>query len=182
MNRFDHLREELISEKEVCDAGIFRLNELTVALPGGSEAKRSVIRHNGASCILPVDGNDFIFVAQYRTATGRIMLELPAGKLDGKGEDPYECAVRELEEETGLRAGKMQFMRKYIPAAGYSDEVIHIFHAEDLYSTYSHPDEDEFVEVVRINKDEAYEMCLDGRLEDSKTIIAILTYFAMQNK
>ncbi len=176
-NTYAHLSEQTISKKDIHDAGIFTLSEAEVILPDGKSAKRSVINHNGASCIIPVDGEDIIFVVQYRVAAGRLMLELPAGKLDSKNEDPYDCAKRELEEETGYCSDKITFLRKYIPAAGYSDEVIHIFTAEDLYKTQTHPDEDEFVEIERIPINRAYEMCLDGSVEDSKTIIGIMTYY-----
>ncbi len=174
---FTKLTEREISAGFIHDAKIFRLEEVRVILPDGNEAVRSVIRHNGAACILPVTGENIVLVAQYRVPAGRIMLELPAGKLDSVSEDPYDGAVRELEEETGFRAEKMEFLRKYIPAAGYSDEVIHIFVATGLYKTNTHPDEDEFVETILIPVEEAYEMCLDGRIEDSKTIIAVMTYY-----
>lgn len=176
-DNFQDLMEDIISEEDIYDAKIFELKKLTVKLPDGKEAPRCVIKHKGASCILPVDGDDIIFVVQYRAAIRRLMLELPAGKLDSEDEDPYDCAVRELEEETGYKAGEMIFLRKYIPAAGYSGEVIHLFVAKNLTKTYTHPDEDEFVSVVRIPVNEAYEMCLDGRIEDSKTVISVMTYY-----
>ncbi len=176
-NNFSGLEEKIISDEYIYDAKIFELRKLTVTLPDGNEAQRCVIKHKGASCILPVDGDDIIFVVQYRAAIGRLMLELPAGKFDSAGEDPYDCAVRELEEETGYNAGELVFLRKYIPAAGYSGEVIHLFVARNLTTTNAHPDEDEFVSIVRIPVEKAYEMCLDGRIEDSKTVIAVMTYY-----
>ncbi|MBR6801220.1 MAG: NUDIX hydrolase [Eubacteriaceae bacterium] len=176
-DRFSHLIEKTVSSQDVCDAKIFELKKLTVKLPDEKEAERYIIKHKGASCVLPIDGDDVIFVVQYRAAIGRIMLELPAGKLDSEDEDPYDCAVRELEEETGYNSRNMVFLRKYIPAAGYSSEVIHLYAATDLTRSAAHPDEDEFVDVVKIPMKKAYDMCVSGEIEDSKTVIAIMTYY-----
>lgn len=176
-NKFSHLNENIISSEDVFDAKIFDLKKITVTLPDKKEAERFIIKHRGASCILPVDGEDIIFVVQFRAAINRLMLELPAGKLDSIDEDPLDCARRELEEETGYNAAEMIYLRKYIPAAGYSSEIIHLYAAHGLTKSIAHPDADEFVDIVRIPFNKAYEMCLSGEIEDSKTIIAIMTYY-----
>jgi len=173
---YDDLNEKMLSSDSMYKGPVFEFRKSKVMLPDGKIVDRDIIVHNGACAVLPVDGNDIIFVVQYRAAVGRLMLEIPAGKLDKNDEEIISCAHRELSEETGYITGNMTFMLSYIPAAGYSSEVIHIYLAENLRESEAHPDEDEFVRTVRIPVDKAYEMCLKGEIQDSKTIIAILYY------
>jgi ADP-ribose pyrophosphatase len=155
---------------------IFDLERHTVRLPNGKEARRDIIRHNGASAIIPVtDDGGVILVRQYREGAGGFLLELPAGKLE-PGEDPAVCAVRELAEETGHTAETMRFLTSLRPVAAYSTEVIHFYVAEGLKPGLAHPDTDEFVTLETYKLDEILRMIGEGSVMDMKTVAGVLLY------
>ena len=146
-----------------------------VRLPDGSEAFREIVEHPGGACILPVDGEGNAYcVRQYRYPVQRVTLEIPAGKLDAPDEDPYVCAVRELSEETGYTAKTIEKLTTIGTTVGFSNEYIHIYKAEGLTPGEMHPDDDEFLNVVRVPLAEAVQMTRDGRIFDAKSIVAIL--------
>jgi ADP-ribose pyrophosphatase len=147
-----------------------------VELPNGSLSIREYLNNPGASAILPfIDKNNIILVKQYRYPLRQITYELPAGKMD-KGETPLECAVRELREETGYKAKKLEIVLSFYPTATFSTEIIHIFAAFGLEGGNENPDEDEFVSKEILNFQDAIRMVKTGVIKDSKTIIALL-YF-----
>jgi ADP-ribose pyrophosphatase len=154
----------------------------TLIMPDGKEAVRDIVVHNGAACIIPVcDNGDIIFVKQYRHAAGKFTIEIPAGTLE-KGEDPYCCAVRELEEETGYKSDNIKFLFKMYSAIGICNEVLHIYTANNLVKGKMHTDEDEFIETIRYSLDESVKMIETGEICDSKTIGAIFMYKNQINK
>ncbi len=147
----------------------------TALLPNGKECVREVCEHLGGVGVLPItrDGQ-VLLVRQFRYPYGKTILEIPAGKLDhGPGEDPAGCAVRELKEETGCTAGRMIYMGESYPSPGFLTEVLHTYCALDLAMGESEPDEDEFVEVVRMPIREVERLIASGELRDGKTIIAM---------
>lgn len=146
----------------------------SVRLPDGKVTYREVVEHPGGACILPVDadGNAYC-VRQYRYVTGEHILEAPAGKLE-RGEDPYLCAERELGEETGFTAGKIVSLGKYYTSPGFSSEVLHLYLATELSRGEAHPDEGEFLDVVKIPFAELLAMVRRGEITDGKTAIAVL--------
>ncbi len=117
-----------------------------------------------------------ILVRQYRHATGKELLELPAGTRE-EGEDPIDTAKRELEEETGYRAARIRRLADFYTAPGFTDELMHLYEATGLTPGEQRLDEDEFIEVVHVHRDDALEMIRDGRIEDAKTIIGLLMAF-----
>ena len=146
-----------------------------ITLPDGKEAKREVIEHPGGVCVLPITENDeIIFVRQFRYPYSEIILEIPAGKRDSKDEDTLECGKRELREETGAVAEKYTFLGELYPSPGYVGEIIYMYMAENLAFGDTDPDEDEFVETVKIPFDKALEMVMNGEIKDSKTQVMIL--------
>jgi len=172
----DHheLREEKIDGEKMYEGRILDLEVDRVRLPNGGEALREVIRHPGAVVILPVlpDGH-IVFVRQHRYPTGEVLLELPAGKLD-PGESAVECGVRELEEETGWRAGETRDLGWFYTTPGFSDEVLHAYFASGLEAALDHaPDPDEVIEVVTLSVAEVEAACLDGGITDGKTIATL---------
>lgn len=168
------LKEKKLSSEEIFRGKVFRVFRDTAQLPNGKTAVRDVVRHNGGVIIVPVDGDGNVhMVRQFRYPCDRVLLEVPAGKLEA-GEDPFSAAVRELEEEVGATAGHWEDLGKVLPTPGFCDEVHHLYLAEQLTMGKTHPDEDEFLEQTVIPLGEACAMALDGRIGDSKTIIALL--------
>jgi ADP-ribose pyrophosphatase len=168
------LQEKTLTSETIFEGRVVHLVRDTVQLANGKETTREVVRHPGGVCVLALtDENKVVMVRQFRYAHGIVQLEIPAGKLE-YGENPRECGIRELEEETGYEAGSFEFFGKMIPTAAYVGEVIYIYIAWDLRKTVQKLDEDEFLEVVEIDFAEAVQMALDGGITDAKTQIALL--------
>ena len=169
-----NLEESRIDGEVIYNGGILDLEVDRVRLPGGGESLREVVRHRGAAVVLPVlpDGR-IVLVRQYRYPTGDVLLELPAGKVD-PGESPFECAVRELEEETGWRPGETTALGSFFTTPGFSDEVLHAFVATGLEAASDHvPDPDEAIEIITWTVGQALEACRDGGIRDGKTIATL---------
>jgi len=145
-----------------------------VRLPNGKRAVREYLGHPGAVAVVPfIDPETILLVRQYRYPIKTVTLELPAGKLS-KGEAPLRCARRELREETGCTAGRIRKLLRFWPASAFSNELLHIYAAGRLRQGRPHPDEDEFVETVRVPFSKALAWVRSGKLRDSKTIIGLL--------
>ena len=167
---------ETVKSETVYKGRIIDVTHDLITLPDGREAIREVVVHGGAAAVLPVDENgDIIFVRQYRQPARGLVLEIPAGTLE-KNEEPLDCATRELEEETGLIAGKITFMFKLFTTIGFCKEVIHIYLAESLREGTRNFDEDEFLTVERHTPSESKELIRNGGIIDGKTISAVLFY------
>lgn len=137
---------------------------------------REIVRHPGAAVLLPIlDDGRVVLVRNYRMAVGKWLIELPAGTLD-PGESPAETARRELAEETGYRAKSMEPLTAFYPSPGILDERMHVFVATGLEAGPTHLDAGEEIEVMPVAWQEALAMARDGRIEDAKTIAAILFY------
>jgi ADP-ribose pyrophosphatase len=135
-----------------------------------------MVKHPGSAAIVALTGNGgLLLVNQYREATGEFLLEIPAGKLES-GEPPEACAYRELEEETGYRAGSLEKLCSMFMTPGYCDEKIHIFAASNLVASVSNPDEDEVLSPVEVELEEALRMIDDGRIQDAKTVAGVLEF------
>ena len=143
-------------------------------LVNGDIVKREVVDHPGGVGILPIDSDlNCYLVRQYRYPAQQEMLEIPAGKLE-RGEEHFSCAVRELSEETGFSADRYDYCGKVFTSPGFSNEVLHIYLATGLHAGESHPDEDEFLNIVTVPLRELAEMADRGEITDAKTVIAIL--------
>ncbi|MBQ8567376.1 MAG: NUDIX hydrolase [Clostridia bacterium] len=168
------LYEKKLTSKQIFDGKVVKLFVDTVELPDGKEAIREIVRHPGAVCVIPVTPEgEVIMVKQYRYAFEQIMLESPAGKLE-PGEDPLEAVKRELEEESGVVAGNIEYMGEIFTTVAIFDEKIHAYLATDLVYKNAHPDEDEFLEVEKIPLSTLVDMVMNGEIKDSKTQICIL--------
>jgi ADP-ribose pyrophosphatase len=152
----------------------FRIDQ--VKIPGNKLATREYLTHHGAVGILAFESpQKILLVKQYRYPVKLFTYEIPAGKLTA-GEDPLACVRRELEEETGFRARKIKKMLTYWPTAAFSTEVIHLYVATDLIATRMNPDEDEFIELVRVSPRQIESWMKTGKIQDSKTLIAYLAW------
>lgn len=169
------LRETRLSGDSVYRGRILDLEVDRVRLPSGSETTREVVRHRGAAVVLPLLADrKVVLVRQYRYPSDEVLLELPAGKLD-PGEDPRECAARELEEETGWCAGEVRELGSFLTTPGFTDEVLHAFLATHLSEAPdSSPDPDEEIQIVTMTVDDLLEGCRSGAIRDGKTLATIL--------
>lgn len=167
---------EVKSSEIIYKGKIFNLERDIITLPNGRETVRETIRHGGAAAMIPVDKDGkIIFVRQYRHSARKEVLEIPAGTIE-KGENPYDCAIREIQEETSYKAGKMTFLLKMYSAIGFCSEVIYIYLAENLEKGNFNMDDDEFITNERYTIEESIELIHNGVICDSKTITAIFAY------
>lgn len=173
----NHLVEKKVSSKKLHQGKSFSFYQDTVTLPDGREAKRDYVKYPEAAVILPfIDNENIILIEQFRYPIGKTILELPAGKIDDPNELAEKAAARELLEETGYRTANTKFLFSFYPAIGYSTEIIHAFVATDLTEETQAPDDDEFISVKIVKYKTALEWALSGKLQDSKTILALLYY------
>jgi len=175
------LIETGISSENIFDGNLLHVRRDTVKLPNGKTATREWIKHPGASSVIPMlEDGSVILVKQYRYPVGKITLEVPAGKLDAPEEDPLVCAERELSEETGYTADKIEKLTTIATTVGFSNEYIHLYIATGLHSGKQHTDDDEFINVVKVPLQEAVAMVNDGRIIDAKSVVSILMAAARQ--
>ncbi|MDO5014631.1 MAG: NUDIX hydrolase [Clostridia bacterium] len=152
-----------------------------VLLQNSNTSTREIVEHSGGVCILPIDSEDnIIFVKQYRSPFEKIITELPAGKLE-KGEDPLDCGIRELKEETGCTADKIYNLGEIYPSVGYTQEVLYLFAATDLEFGEKNLDENEFLQSYKIPLKDAVSMVLSGELKDAKTVSAIMKFAMLRD-
>ncbi len=145
-----------------------------VSLPNGRQVTLDIVRHPGAAAVVPfLSADEVLLIRQYRHAAGGTIYEVPAGKLDA-GEDPAECAVRELEEETGYRAGRVEALGWIFTTPGFTDERIYLFAAYELEKTRQRLEDDELIELVPVPLDSALELIWSGELPDAKSSLALL--------
>ena len=168
------LTETKISGQTVYKGKVVTLNVDEVILPDGKIAKREIVRHTGGAAVLAVKDNSVLLVRQFRYAYGREIYEIPAGKID-VGEDPENAARRELEEETGYTAKLIHALNIY-PTPGYTDEIIHIFFAENLKFLGQRLDEGEFLNCEFVPLEKVVSAIEYGEITDAKTVAAIYKY------
>ena len=161
---------------------VVTLNVDTVRLPNGHTIDLEVIRHPGASAVVPLkkDGT-VVLIRQFRHAANGFIYEIPAGKLHPK-EDPLDCAARELEEEIGYKAGRFELLSSIFTAPGFADEGIHIYRATDLTLGTQNLDQDEVLEVVEMPLREAISKIEDGTIRDGKTIVGLQAVYIRQER
>lgn len=171
----ERLAERKLESQLLFDGRVLHLYRDEVALPDGKSAQRELVRHVGAVCVIPVtDDNLVVMERQYRYPVDEVILEIPAGKLEHKGENHEAAARRELEEETGYTARELIPLGKFYPACAYSDETIWMYLAMGLEQGCRHLDEDEFLDVALIPLEELVRQVLAGEIPDAKTQIAVL--------
>lgn len=173
--------EKELNREIIFEGKIMTITKEEVELKDGHHAFREVLYHHGGVCVLAIVDNQILLVKQFRYPNRINTLEIPAGKLE-KDEDPQTCAFRELEEETNYRAKDMHFITKILPSPGYTSEWLYLYEAIDFEEVEDALacDEDEFIDVIKMDLEEAYQHVLDGTIFDAKTVIAIM--YAYQKK
>ena len=168
------LTEKTLERNVLYQGAIVTLRRDRARLPDGRETFREVVEHPGGVAIVPLhDDNTVTLVRQFRYPFQQVMTELPAGKLD-RGEDHRVCALRELEEETGLVPDDLTYLGCMRLSPGYSNEVLHIYLARGLHQGQAHPDEGEFLNVLRLPLRTLLDQVMTGELTDAKTVAGVL--------
>ena len=175
------LEEKTLSTQTIFRGKVIRLELSEVELPNGNVAGREAVRHSGGAAVLLVCGGKVLLERQFRFPYGKVIWEIPAGKLNA-GEDPESAARRELEEETGYRADGLKKLTQIYPSPGYTDEIIHIYYTESAQALSQHLDEDEFINCSFVSLEECVKMIECGEICDAKTIAAIYKYLYENGK
>ena len=170
-----NLREEpTIAEATAYQGDLVKVRVSTVSLPNGREITREIVDHPYSVCMVPVDSNgSVLLVRQFRKAVESFLLEAPAGKME-RGEDPEATALRELQEEIGHKAGRLESLASWFVAPGWCTQMIHAYLAKDLEPARLTADEDEFIEVVRTPLSEIPGLIADGTIRDAKSVASLL--------
>lgn len=169
-----HLDEKTIESGLAYKGGILDIYKDKVMLENGKEAWRDVIKHPGGVCVVALnENNDVYFVKQFRYPHKKVLLEIPAGKLEW-GENPLECGMRELREEAGFTADEFISLGCLYPTPAYDTEIIYMYLAKGLHKSEQDLDEDEFLDVLTIPLSEAVKMVMNNEIEDAKTQLALL--------
>lgn len=171
----EQLKEVYLSQEDIYEGAIIKVEKWQVSLPNGRTAAREIVKHKGAAAIVPVDERGHVWlVRQHRVAIDEFTWEIPAGKLDYTGEDPFACAQRELEEETGLRAEHWQKLNHVVTTPGFCTEKIALYLATGLSRHEAHPDADEFLNLTTMPLSEAVRYVMEGEITDAKTCLGLL--------
>lgn len=174
MEEYKRMKRELVAKGAIID-----YYQDTMLIPNGNVAKWDLIDHKGAAAVVAVRGDGkILMVRQYRNALERETLEIPAGGLNGRGEPTDQAARRELEEETGYTCDRLELLNSIYTTVAFCNEKIDIYLARDLKPGRQHLDEDEYLNVEAYTLEELKQMVFDCKLQDSKTICAIMTYAA----
>ena len=172
-NRINY-EEKTISSKYVYKGKVINLKEDIILLPNGKEAIRSLVEHNGGACGLALTKDKKIFfVRQFRKPFESELLELPAGKIDGN-ESPDETIVRELYEEIGIKVRRIEKVGIMYPTPGYTNEIIHLYFTDDFDLVENKLDDDEFLDIIKIDVNEIDSLIENGIIVDAKTLVLLL--------
>ena len=183
MNDKDQLTEKQIASQKVYDGGMLHVFRDDIELPDGNASYREYISHDGAVCVVAITAdNKVVMEHQYRYPIGRVISEIPAGKLDSPQEDRLEAAKRELREETGITADEWVNLGNFLSAPAYSEENITMFLATGLHWGERSLDEGEFINVYEVSLESLVEDILAGRIEDAKTQAAVLKAYMRIHK
>jgi ADP-ribose pyrophosphatase len=169
------LEEKTLKSQQIFSGRVISLQVDEVELPNGKTSNREIVKHPGAVAILPItDDNKIVMVEQYRKPLERVLVEIPAGKLE-KGEEPEQTALRELEEETGYMTNSLEWLISFYTSPGFADEIVHLYAARGLSKKMDAAslDEDEFVNLVEVTLEEAIQLVKEKKVYDAKTAYAI---------
>ncbi len=175
----EKLFEKTINSQEIYNGRVFRITRDDVELSDGYKTTREVVHHRGGVVIASEKEGKILMVKQFRYPTKEVLYELPAGKLDKAGEEILDAAKRELEEETGYTANTWEPLGFIWTSPGFCSEKLYLFKASDLTQTHQHLDEGEVLDYIAIDREEVFKMVKDGRINDSKTISALMRAYKL---
>lgn len=179
----EKLIEKCVKSTEIFKGKVVNLFLDEIELPNGEHSTREYIKHNGTVAVLPLDSDGNVYlVEQYRYPFGKVLTEIPAGKLDSPNEDHLEAAKRELREETGLTSDKITYLGEFIGSAAIIGETIYIYLAEELKSGEQDLDDDEFLNVFKMPLSELVGKVMSGEITDGKTVYAALKVNLLKNE
>lgn len=164
--------EKTVKSEYLYKGRVLNLKKDEIALPSGKSSVREIVEHSGGCAVLCVKDGKILLVRQFRYAYKKVIIEIPAGKIN-VGEPPEQTAVRELEEECGLKAKSVKLLCEIYPSPGYTNEIIRLFKAEEFEKSKVCFDDDEYVESFWIDVGEAKRMAENGEINDAKTLIAL---------
>lgn len=171
-----------MTSKNIYTGRIVTLNLETVTLPNGATVELEIIHHPGAAAVVPMkDDRTVVLIRQYRHAVGGYIYEIPAGKLH-PGEDPRDCAARELEEEIGYRAASFDLLLSFYTTPGFTDELIHIYRATGLTRGTQNLGNDEVLEAIEMPLESAIDRIADGTIRDGKTIVGLQVAYLRERR
>jgi 8-oxo-dGTP pyrophosphatase MutT (NUDIX family) len=169
-----------LSEEIVYDGKLIKVVKEMVRLPDGRERPREIVRHPGAVALVPVDSDGrLVLVRQYRRAAGKVLLEIPAGTRE-LAEDAEKCAQRELREEIGFSAGKIEHLGGFYSAPGFCTEYLECYLLTELSEGRDDADDDEDIEVVHLSAEDALDAIRSGEICDAKSIAGILMWMTLK--
>lgn len=168
-----NFNEKTLESKCIYDGKIIKVKKDKVLLPNKKESFREIVEHGGGACVLCEKDGKILLVRQFRCAYNKEIWEIPAGKIN-KGEEPYFTALRELEEEGGIKAESAELLYEIYPSPGYTSEIIYLYKVNEFSVTNQHLDEDEFLSGKWFSKEELKKMIKSGEIKDGKTLIALL--------
>ena len=169
----DMLFEKTVASRTVFEGKVFDVEIKDIVTPEGNTSIREIVKHPGGACILPIDGEGNCYlVKQFRSPFGKVMLEAPAGKLE-PGEDPLHCVSREITEETGFTAGRIECMGAIAATPGYCSEIITLFIGTELEYKGGEPDPNEYIATVKMPLSDAIKMAENGEIIDAKTLVLL---------
>lgn len=170
--------EKTLESQRIYEGAIINLRKDKVTVQNGT-SYREIVEHNGGAVLAALTGEGkLVMVRQFRKPAERVMLEVPAGKIDA-GETPMQAAVRELKEETGYTAGNVKHLLSFYPSVGYSQEQLHLYLCTDLTAGETCFDENEAIDIEEMEVELLYNMVQSGQIQDAKTVIAILMVRAL---
>ena len=167
-------KEETLSSEYRFKGRIVNLREDTVTVKNGTSKREIVEHHGGAACVAVTKDRKIILIRQFRKAFEDVILEIPAGKIEESDPDPLGTVKRELKEETGFTAGTWTHLSSIKPSVGYTTEIIHLYMATDLTPGETDFDENEAIDTVYMDFEEAFDMAVSGQITDAKTVCGIL--------
>ena len=173
-------KEKLLSRKIIYEGRIIRVRIDSVRTADGRRTTREIVEHEPCIAVVPVVGDDVLLIRQYRQATGKELLEIPAGGIEA-GEDPAAAVVREMREETGLKPGKVERLTGFYLSPGFCNEYLHLFLAQDFTPAPLKAEDTAGIEVVRTPVKEIYDLIASGKIEDAKSIAGLLMYLHLKS-